>query len=201
VAIRRKSARIPRPHAPIPLPIGAIPRQAARTLRPKVATQRRAVRTPRLAAHILHLNVTTLRLAVRIPHLNVTTLRLAVHILHLNVATPRLAVHIPHLNVATPRLAVHIPHLNVATLRPAALTLPLATVLVAAVEAVPAEAVAAGHLTVVAAVAADPIDKNFNSFVHWPASLSEGGPFSLLASRRKSQALAHNSVASNVFNK
>jgi hypothetical protein len=143
-------------------------------------TQRLAVRTPRPLAPI--------QLPIG------AILRRAVHIRRLSVATLHLAVRIPRLSVATL-------HLAVLTLRPAVPTRLLAAVPVAAEEVVvaPEAAVAAaGHRT--AGVAAGPIDKYFNPFFPWPASLQIGGPFSLFTSRRQSQTLLHNSVASHVFN-
>jgi hypothetical protein len=169
---QRLAVRTPRPLAPIQLPIGAILRRAV---------------------HIRRLSAATLRLAVRIPRLNVATLPLAVRIPRLSAATLRLAVHIPRLNAATLPLAV-------LTLHPAVPTRLLAAVPVAEEEVVvvPAAAVAAGHRMV--GVAAGPIDKYSNPFFPWPASLQIGGPFSLFTSRRQSQTLLHNSVASHVFN-
>jgi hypothetical protein len=170
---QRLAVRTPRPLAPIQLPIGAILRRAVHIRRLSVAILRRAVHIPRLSA-------ATLRRAVRIPRLSVATLHLAVRI---------------------PRLSVATLHLAVLTLRPAVPTRLLAAVPVAAEEVVvaPEAAVAAaGHRT--AGVAAGPIDKYFNPFFPWPASLQIGGPFSLFTSRRQSQTLLHNSVASHVFN-
>jgi hypothetical protein len=157
-------------------------------------TQRLAVRTPRPLAPIQLPIGAILRRAVHIRRLSVAILRRAVHIRRLSVATLHLAVRIPRLSVATL-------HLAVLTLRPAVPTRLLAAVPVAAEEVVvaPEAAVAAaGHRT--AGVAAGPIDKYFNPFFPWPASLQIGGPFSLFTSRRQSQTLLHNSVASHVFN-
>jgi hypothetical protein len=157
-------------------------------------TQRLAVRTPRPLAPIQLPIGAILRRAVHIRRLSVAILRRAVHIPRLSAATLRRAVRIPRLSVATL-------HLAVLTLRPAVPTRLLAAVPVAAEEVVvaPEAAVAAaGHRT--AGVAAGPIDKYFNPFFPWPASLQIGGPFSLFTSRRQSQTLLHNSVASHVFN-
>ena len=145
--------------------------------------------------------VLTPRPLARIPLPIGAILRRAVRILRPNVATLRLAARIPPRNVATLRPAVR-------TLLRAGLTLPLAAVTVAAVEAVIAAVVVevraavvveAGHRAAVVAVGL--IDKIFNPFFHWPAFLQDGGLFSLFASRLQSQALVHNSATSRVFNR
>jgi len=166
VTIRRKGVRTPRPLVLIQLPIGAIPHRAARIPRLSVAIPHRAARIPRLS-------VATPHRAARIPRLS--------------VATPHPAVRIPRPSAATLRPAARIPPHNVATLHPAVptlrrvgLTLHLAAVTVA--EAV--IAVAAGHRA--AGVAVGLIDRNFNPFCQWPASLQEGGPLSLCTPRRQS---------------